>query len=174
MRRGVAHVFHGLAAAGFDSPWYWVLHVVVWTVACYRTLGVTHDMLLRARRLPEIAARVEVLAGMAAERAGGIHDAAGPLIAAVAGFGLAGLFVLGFGNGVEAAQAAFLLLMPLGVIAASRQALALRVRRGMGRAELVRALGWRRVLHQGIAVLAMLAAAVVAFILHPPRLPPLP
>ena len=37
------------AAASFQSIWYWVLHVVVWTLACYRTLGVPLDMLHRAR-----------------------------------------------------------------------------------------------------------------------------
>ena len=39
-----------IASASFDSVWYWALHVVVWTLVCYRTLGVPHDMLIRARR----------------------------------------------------------------------------------------------------------------------------
>jgi hypothetical protein len=67
-------LFQVFAAASFHSIWYWVLHVVVWTLACYRTLGVPHDMLLRARRLPEIAARVDLLAQLAAARVGGVHD----------------------------------------------------------------------------------------------------
>ncbi len=69
-------MFEIFAAASFLSIWYWVLHVVVWTLACYRTLGVPHDMLLRARRLPEIAERVDLLARLAAARIGGIYDRA--------------------------------------------------------------------------------------------------
>ena len=82
---GSRPLFQTFAAASFQSIWYWVLHVVVWTLACYRTLGVPHDMLLRARRLPEVAARVDTLAQLTSERVGGIHDALGVPIAAVAG-----------------------------------------------------------------------------------------
>ena len=88
-------VFEIFAAASFVSVWYWVLHVVVWTLACYRTLGVPHDMLLRARRLPEIAGRVDLLAGLAAARIGGIHDRLGVPLAAGAGFLLAAVFGAG-------------------------------------------------------------------------------
>ena len=59
-----------------------MLHVVVWTLACYRTLGVPHDMLLRARRQPEVAARVDELAHLACARVGGIYDALGVPLAA--------------------------------------------------------------------------------------------
>ena len=58
-----------LLAPSFQSPWYWTLHVVVWTIVCLRTLGVPYDMLLRARRLPQVAARVDLLANLTAERA---------------------------------------------------------------------------------------------------------
>ena len=94
-------VVQSFAAAGFQSIWYWVLHVVVWTLACYRTLGVPHDMLLRARRVPEIAARVDVLAQLTAERIAGIHDSAGVAIAAGAGFVLATFAALGFLTGPD-------------------------------------------------------------------------
>jgi len=166
-------VFQSFAAAGFQSIWYWVLHVVVWTLACYRTLGVPHDMLLRARRVPEIAARVDVLAHLTSERIGGIFDSAGVPIAAGAGFVLATLAALGFVSGLEVAQAAFVLLLPLAAIGYSklRLALFLRRRRIVG-PRLVLMLARRRVWHQLIAVLAMLGAVAVAWALHPPQ-PPL-
>ncbi len=167
-------VFQIFVASGFQSVWYWVLHVVVWTLACYRTLGVPHDMLLRARRLPEVEGRVDLLAGLAAVRIGGIHDALGVPLAAVAGFVLATVFALGFLSGIETAQAIFVLILPLAVISYSKLRLALAVRRrGMAGPELVLALARRRLVHQFIAIAAMLAAAAIAIALHPPRLAPL-
>ena len=162
-----------LAAASFLSIWYWVLHAVVWTLACYRTLGVPLDMLHRARRAPETAARVDALAHLASARIGAVHDLLGVPIAALAGFTLATLFVIGFGLGLEAARAALLLLLPLAVIGYSKLRLALAVRRrGLDGAELVLALARRRVWHQFIAVLAMCVAIGLALANHVPRLPP--
>jgi hypothetical protein len=164
-------LFQTFAAASFQSIWYWVLHVVVWTLACYRTLGVPHDMLLRARRVPEAAAKVDILARLSSERIGGIHDRYGVPIAAAAGFALAGLAALGFSTGIEAAQAGFALLMPFIVVSYSKLRLALAIRRrGIAGTELVLALARRRVWHQFIAVMAMLAAAAVSLALHP-RIP---
>jgi hypothetical protein len=165
-------VVQSFAAAGFQSIWYWVLHVVVWTLACYRTLGVPHDMLLRARRVPEIAARVDVLAQLTAERIAGIHDSAGVAIAAGAGFVLAALAALGFLTGLEVAQAAFVLLLPLAAIGYSKMRLALYLRRSrVVGPRLVLLLVRRRFWHQLIAVLAMLGALAVAWSLHPPMPP---
>ena len=129
VRPGDPSVIETLAAASFLSIWYWVLHAVVWTLACYRTLGVPLDMLHRACGAPEIAERVDVLARLASARIGGVHDLLGVPIAALAGFILATLFVIGFGLGIEAARAALLLLLPLAVIGYSKLRLALAVRR---------------------------------------------
>ncbi len=156
------------AAASFQSIWYWVLHVVVWSLACYRTLGVPHDMLLRAGRLPEVAARIDTLAAIAAARIGGVYDHFGVPLAAAAGFLLAALGALGFVSRIEVAQAAFLLALPLCVIGYSKLRLALAVRRrGLAGPALVLALSRRRVWHQFIAVLAMFAAVATALALHP-------
>lgn len=162
-------MFQTFAAASFQSIWYWVLHVVVWTLACYRTLGVPHDMLVRARRNPEIAAKVDMLARLSSERIGGIQDAFGVPIAAAIGFLLAGFAALGFSTGIEAAQAAFALLLPFVIVSYSKLRLAMAVRRrGIEGTELVLALARRRVWHQFIAIFAMLAAAAVSLMLHPP------
>jgi hypothetical protein len=156
-----------LVAPSFQSPWYWILHVTVWTFVCLRTLGVPYDMLLRARRLPEVAARVDLLANLAAERLCGAVDAAGTPLAAVIGFLLAALAGIGFASGIEAAQAIFLLGAPLAAVGYSTVRLALWVRQSrLAGPRLVLALSWRRTCHQAIAVLAMLAAAAVATVLH--------
>ena len=47
-------------------------------------------MVLRGARLPEVAARVDALAHIAADRVGGIHDRFGVPLAALIGFALAG------------------------------------------------------------------------------------
>ncbi len=162
------------AAASFQSIWYWVLHVVVWTLACYRTLGVPLDMLQRARDRPEIAARVDALAQLASARIAGVHDLLGAPIAAVSGFVLAMLVVIGFGIGIEMARAALAILLPFGIISYSKLRLALAIRRrGIAGSDLVLALARRRVWHQFIAILAMFAAFSMAIALHAPRLPPL-
>jgi hypothetical protein len=162
-------LYQSFAAAGFQSIWYWTLHVVVWTVACYRTLGVPHDMLLRARRIPEIADRVNTLAHLSSERIGGIYDRAGVPLAAAAGFLLAAVAALGFVNGLEVARAALMILLPLALIGYSKLRLALYIRRSRIRgARLVVLLARRRFGHQLLAILAMLAATALALAHHPP------
>lgn len=153
----------------FFSVWYWVLMVTVWTIVCQRTLGVPHDMILRAARDPAVAARVETLAHITAERWAGLADAAGIPLAAVAGFSLAALAALGFWNRVELAAAAFLLLFPLAIVTIGDVRLARRVRAARVTGEpLRRSLARRRGLNQGVAVVAILAAAIAA-LGHPPR-----
>lgn len=164
---GLIAVTRLFATAQFDSFWYWVLQVVVWTIICGRTLGVPYDMLLRARHDPDVAARVDLLAGIAAERVAGVVDRAGTAIAAGTGFVLAGLAGLGFWSGIEVAQAVFMLAAPLAAVGFSVVRLALWIRRSrLVGPHLVLALGWRRICHQTIAILAILAAVTVATLLH--------
>ena len=83
---------------------------------------------------------------------------------------LAALAALGFLSGLEGAQAGLLLLLPLAAIVYSKLRLALCLRgRRVTRPGLVLMLMRRRFWHQTIAVVAMLAAAAVAWSLHPPR-----
>lgn len=153
----------------FFSVWYWVLSVVVWTLVCQRTLGVPHDMALRAARLPEVAARVDLLARIGAERTAGIGEAIGAAGAAAAGFALAGLATLAYLYRVEAAEAAFLLVFPLAIVWAGLLRLARQVRaKGLAGEALLLRLSRRRMINQAIAMAAMFSAAVAA-LGHPPR-----
>ncbi len=161
-------MFHLLRFDSFFSIWYWVLLIVVWTAVCHRTMGVPHDMLLRARRLPDVAARVEILARIAADRRAGIARAAGMPMAAAAGFGLTVLAGLGYGQGVEPAKAAFVLLAPLAMVVLRDLRLARLIHGGqLGGADLLRRLARRRLSTQGLGVLALIAAALSA-LAHPP------
>jgi hypothetical protein len=159
--------------SSFQTVWYWVLHVIVWIVATQYTLGVPYDMLLRARRLPEVAHRVELLAVIAAERAAAIYEALGVVMALVGSFLLTGLFAIGFLNGVVLAQAIFLLLFPLAIMGYSTISVALRIKRRRFRGTvLVQVLARRHFWHQVVAVAALLAALSVAIARHPRLLGP--
>lgn len=161
-------MFAFFSFASFYSVWYWVLTVVVWTLACHRTLGVPYDMVLRARRLPDVAQDVDRLATIHAERVAGIYRRSGAVLAAVCGFALAALATLGFWGWIEAAQAAFVLLLPLSAVAFATGRLALALRGSGERGEaLRRRLARRRFWNQVIAVLAIFAAAALALLHHP-------
>ncbi len=151
----------------FLSIWYWVLHIVVWTLVTQRTLGVPYDMLLRARRLDEVARRVETLALIQSERLTGLYHALGLPAALFGGFLLSALFAIGFIDGVELAQAAFLIVFPVSVVACSTLSIALRIcRRGYRGDMLVMILARRHFWHQVVAVAALLGAMCVAFARH--------
>lgn len=161
-------VFQPLSASSFFSIWYWALSVSLWTLICLRTLGVPHDMLLRAGRLPEVAERVDLLAHIAAERAVGVMAIAGAPLAGLVGFALAMLAGIGFHAGVELAQALFALLFPLTLVGVAGLRLAWRVRRDGLRGEDLRGLlARRRMWNQTLAMLALLATSLLALTHHP-------
>jgi hypothetical protein len=152
----------------FFSVWYWVLAIAVWSQVCHRTLGIPYDMLLRANRLAEVADEVDAVAGIASRRLAAIHLSAGPWLAAVAGFVLAALGVLGFSSDYELAKAAFMLLLPLSVVALQTLRLAVWIDRMQLAGQPLRlALSRRRAWNQAIAILAIMATAVVALMHNP-------
>ncbi len=161
-------MFETFSTESFFNVWYWILTVLVWTRMSHSPMGVPYDLVLRAKRLPEVAARVDDLASMGAARASGISEQIGLPLAAISGFALAALGVLGFVSGIEIAQAAFLLLAPLASVAIATLRLALEIRRtGMRGAVLQRRLRRRRLWNQVTGCVAITAAAVVA-LMHPP------
>lgn len=166
-------ILDALGISSFETVWYWVLHVLVWTLVTHRTLGVPYDMILRARRLPEVLDRVEALSLIFSERATALCRRVGVAAALVGGFVLSGLFALGFLSGLVLAQAAFLLLFPLAVIVYSTMTAALRIERRQFRGTvLLQVLARRHFWHQIVAVAALFAALSVAMFHHPRLLGP--
>jgi len=162
-------VFLALSTTSFFSVWYWALLVVVWTQACHRTLGVPYDMILRAERVPAVAGQVDLLAGIWSGRLAGISRNLGVPAAALGGFALAAVATLGFGSGIELAQAGFMLLAPLAGVGVATVRLARAVEReGLRGPALRRRLARRRLWNHVIAAGAILAAAAVA-LGHAPR-----
>lgn len=151
----------------FFNVWYWIATTVIWVLVCWRTLGVPHSVVLAASRDdPAAVEEAGVAALQTARRLEALRHGLGPILAALAGFGLAVLAVLGFGLGVEPALAAFMLLFPLALVAAATLGLAREVAGGELRGEaLWSRLGRRRMWNQIIAILSMLTASI-AGILH--------
>ncbi len=161
-------MFQTFNTISFHSLWYWAFTILVWALVTSRTLGVPPDMVLRARRLPDVAARVDLLAHIAAARLVAVTSGIGVPVAGLVGFGLAMLAGIGFGSGVELAQAVFVLLCPLALVGAATARLARAVwRERIEGAELRRRLARRRMWNQAIAILAMLAASVVGLAHQP-------
>jgi hypothetical protein len=102
-----------LDPGAFDSLWYWLFVVLFWGQATARVLGVPVAVIDRAAA-GDADAAAEGAPMLARECARRGADAAHPRPwqGAVMGFGLALLAVLGFGYGLEIAQAAVLILGP--------------------------------------------------------------
>lgn len=108
------NVFVLIDTRSFTSIWYWILLALMWSSASHFTLGVPFDLVTRARRRGGIDAQdAEILAHVQVRRRLTVIRTLGHWLIAVVTAVLTLLLVLGFGYGVELAQAVFLLLFPL-------------------------------------------------------------
>ncbi len=110
-------VFELINMRSFSNLWYWIALAVTWSSASHWVLGVPFDMVLRARRKGGRAAedlvtltRVNVARLLTIGREGGVVLSVG------VSFVLTCLGVLGFGYGMEFAQAVFLIAFPLSFV----------------------------------------------------------
>ncbi len=133
-----------LDTRAFSSLWYWVLLSVAWTWVGRGALGVPSELVAQVRRQapadgaadapsPESVLLLDWLS-LAAPR-WRIVPRDGMALLAVACFVLSGLAMLGFGYGVETAQALFLLAGPLAVLGVLRVRLAAQMRAILRQAE---------------------------------------
>ncbi|MBC7132777.1 MAG: component of SufBCD complex [Roseovarius sp.] len=99
----------------FGSLWFWIALGLCWTSVSYRVLGVPWDVVVRARRCTNGAAMrdFEDMVRINTNRLLLLAQEAGPIGAGLVSFLLTSLGLLGFGYGVEFAQAVFLLGLPL-------------------------------------------------------------
>jgi len=103
----------------FTSVWYWIVVAVTWSTTAHWTLGVPFDAVTRARRAETGPAQddLEALVRINANRLVHIFDVSGAWLVAAGFFVLSGLGLLGFWYKVEIAQAVFLLIAPLSLVA---------------------------------------------------------
>ncbi len=146
----------------FSTLWYWIALAAIWARKVQTVLGVPYDMVARAARQEGEAmedlhdmVRIQVGRLLHAVRASGVW-----LVAVVAAL-LSALAVLGFGYGIEFAQAVFLIALPLAAtgLVSIRTATAISAR-GMAGQDLCRRLRWHRLAVQAIATVSIFFTAL--------------
>lgn len=146
----------------FSNLWYWIALAVLWSSVSHWSLGVPHDMIIRARREGgQALADVEDMVRINVNRLLNIVDTGALVLVAVAGFWLSTLAVLAFYYDVEFAQALILLLGPLMLVlwVSVRECRRIAAGANQGDALLRRLTVHRRVLQ----VIGMISIAVTAF-----------
>ena len=157
-----AKVFEVIDMRSFSNLWFWIALAVMWSTASHWILGVPYDMVSRAGRLGGSAqADFEDLVRINVTRVLQIADEAGLVLAAGGSFLLTMLAVLGFGFGVEIAQALFLLGLPMSVIGILSVRTARRIRlSGLAGAELRKTISRHRMVVQGIGMVSVLVTTL--------------
>lgn len=101
----------------FSNLWYWIALAVLWSSLSHRILGAPFDMVARARKYGgQPAQDLEDMVRININRMMFVVQSAGVWLLGVVCFLLAMLATLGFGLGVEIAQAVFLLVFPLSLV----------------------------------------------------------
>lgn len=155
-------VFEVIDMRSFSNLWYWIALAVMWSSASHWVLGVPFDMVSRARRHGGPAMRdLQAMTQINANRLLYIAGVSGLILMAVGSFVLTMLVVLGFGYGVEFAQAVFLLLLPMSLVFA----LSIRAARRLSAQELedealCKALVRHRIVIQVIGMISIFVTAL--------------
>ncbi len=158
----VGNVLNLIDLGSFSSLWYWIAVAVFWSHITHSTFGVPYDLVLRARRRGgQDLADLEAMVGVQVRRRATILRQAGTFLALLWATVLSLLTVLGFGYGVELAQALALLMIPATLVAGLRlrlmQMLAARPHAGEA---LCKALTWHRTGVQVVGLLAILVTTL--------------
>lgn len=129
-----------LDSRSFGSIWFWVILTLAWTMAGRRSLGVPGDVIAAAGRAapgpgddPAALALLDWLSLTLPRWRLGPRE--GVILLGLAAFLLSGLSVLGFGYGLEMAQALVLLILPFAGLFVLDLRLARRLGAVLGRAE---------------------------------------
>ncbi len=154
--------FSLLDTTSFLSVWYWIITAVAWSMTAHWTLGVPYDAIRQAdRKGGDFAEHCDLQAHINARRLIYYFDRGGPYFIAFVSFMLALVWGWGFIQGYELAQAFFVLLAPMTLTSVFTVRLAYRIKNEALQGEALRkALKRRRMLNQGIGMLAITFAAM--------------
>ncbi|WP_287884760.1 MULTISPECIES: hypothetical protein [Paracoccus] len=175
-----------LDSRSFGSIWFWVILTLTWTLAGRRILGVPADVIagaIRAEPGPrDDPAALTLLDWLSLTLPRWRVDRReGPVLLGLGAFLLTTLAILGFGYGLEMAQALVLLILPFALLFALELRLARRLRAVLAQAEVgmpvneagLRAARLMRRHRVVIVAMSILAVALTAFygaiwmIVHP-------
>jgi hypothetical protein len=157
-----ATVFETIDMRSFSNLWFWIMLAVIWSSASHWVLGVPFDMVNRARRQGgQAEADLETLATINANRLLFVAQEGGLAFVALGSALLTGLAILGFGYGLEFAQAVFLLALPLSLVAFLNLSTARHIRAGEASgAALRRRMRRHRLTVQAIGLVSIFATAL--------------
>lgn len=115
-------------ARSFGSVWFWIVIVLIWGDSGRVVLGVPADVVNRARRDPKGDAGLALLDWLTLTLPRWrFRRGEGAILLGIGAFALTSLLVLGFGYGLQLAQAASLLGVPLVLLFLMRLRLAQRL-----------------------------------------------
>lgn len=110
-------VFSYIDMRSFSNLWYWIALAVLWSSTSHWVLGVPHDLIVRGRSEGGQAQQdLEDMVRINAGRLLTMIDRAALWIAALAGFWLSVIGMLGFYYDIEFAQAIFFLAAPMTLV----------------------------------------------------------
>ena len=155
-------LFEVIDMRSFSNLWYWIAIAVTWSTTSPWVLGVPFDMLQRARRQGGQAdADFEAMVRINVNRLNYIRGLSGVWLVVFVSMVVSALVILGFWYDVEFAQAVFLLVFPLSIVAGLSFRTAERISTG---GETGEALKRRMIRHRfSTQVVGMLALVVTAF-----------
>jgi len=155
-------VFTLIDTRSFSNLWFWMVLAVTWSSVSHYILGVPFDMVTRARRSGgEAMADLEAMVAIQTRRRLHLMQASGVWMTLIWAMILSTIAVLGFGYGIELAQALALLGFPAALVFALGFRLALRIERDAPHGEvLARLLTWHRLTIQAIGMAAILMTAL--------------
>ena len=156
-------VFEVIDLRSFSNLWYWIGLAVFWSSVSHWILGIPYDSILRARRgKPDTALDdLHDLARVNVNRILYIAEVSGAWIALFGSAFMTALAISAFGYDVEFAQAVFLLVAPMILLAGMTHRTAQRIRdKAMGGDVLIRQLLRHRFATQLVGVLSIFVAAM--------------
>lgn len=122
-------IFELIDMRSFSNLWFWIALAVLWSSASHWVMGVPYDLVVRARRVGgQSEADLLDIVRINTNRLIYIADVSGVVIFSFCCFIFAGLVTLGFFYHVEFAQAVFLLLFPMSLVAMMNVKVARRLR----------------------------------------------
>lgn len=155
-------VFTLIDTRSFSNLWFWIVLAMMWSSISHYVLGVPFDMVVRARRQGgQAMSDLEALVAIQARRRLHVMQASGLWMTVLWAALLSAVAVLGFGYGMEFAQALTLLGFPAALVFALGFRLALQLEREEPQSEaLTRVLTWHRFIVQAIGLAAILITAL--------------
>lgn len=146
-------IFELIDMRSFSNLWYWIGLAVLWSTVSHWVVGVPYDSILRARRQKPDSAMSDLqdLVRVNVKRVLYIAEVSGAWIALFASAVLTALALMAFYYKVEFAQALFLLVMPMSLVAL----LTLRTARRIATEESVGDMLLRRLLRHRFATQAI-------------------